>query len=521
MASITHHHNKMTGVTYVYSVKSYWDKAKKAPRNRQICIGKLDKATGEVIPTNRTRKIIERAVAAPGVTASVRIAGPFMLLNKLSEETGLADLVRRCFPQQHEMIMSLVHFIVHKGLPLSRSESWSTGNLHPMGEFIASQRISELLQGISEDARQRFLSLWLTKMTEGDYLCYDITSVSSYSRGNEYVKFGYNRDEEDLPQINLAMLFGQKSRLPAYYRRMQGNITDVATLNTTVKSLDFLGADIPMHMILDRGFYSQANINSLFDKRYHFTIAVPSSPKWVKEIIDRHYESIQSPANYQQINDAEALYVVSELQSWGKDKRRAYLHIYFNAQQAAEAFDKFTRQLLAYKQEVETQNKKKEHEEYYAQFLIIHNTPKRGLRVSFNDEQIQKHRKRYAGFFAILSSKLKNPMDALRIYREKDIVENCFDDLKNAMDMKRLRIHSAAAMDSRLFLQFLALILMSRIRNTTREDKILRNLTVREVIEEMETLARIKYSNRYGQLYTEVSPIQRQIIKAFALTLPA
>jgi hypothetical protein len=212
MASLTHHHNKKTGVTYLYSVASYWDKAEKAPRNRQICIGKLDDTTGEVVPTARKRKLVERASAAPGVTASVRIAGPFLLQEKLSEETGLTALVRRCFPQQHEMIMSLAHFNAHKGLPLSRSASWSAGHLHPGDGNIASQRISELLAEISEDDRQRFLSLWLAKMTEDDYLCYDISSVSSYSRGNEHIKYGYKRDGESLPQINLAMLFGQKSR---------------------------------------------------------------------------------------------------------------------------------------------------------------------------------------------------------------------------------------------------------------------------------------------------------------------
>lgn len=58
------------------------------------------------------------------------------------------------------------------------------------------------------------------------------------------------------------------------------------------------------------------------------------------------------------------------------------------------------------------------------------------------------------------------------------------------------------------------------IRNTTQTDKILRNLTVREVMEDMETLVRITYSGRYGQLYTETSPIQRKIMDVFGLTLP-
>nr|WP_315101238.1 hypothetical protein [uncultured Fretibacterium sp.] len=65
-----------------------------------------------------------------------------------------------------------------------------------------------MLRSITEDDRQRFLALWLQKMTEDDYLCYDITSISSYSQGNEFVRHGYNRDREPLPQVNMAMLFG-------------------------------------------------------------------------------------------------------------------------------------------------------------------------------------------------------------------------------------------------------------------------------------------------------------------------
>ena len=43
-------HRKKDGRAYVYSVESYWDKEKKAPRNKQVCLGRLDEATVEVIP---------------------------------------------------------------------------------------------------------------------------------------------------------------------------------------------------------------------------------------------------------------------------------------------------------------------------------------------------------------------------------------------------------------------------------------------------------------------------------------
>ena len=140
--------------------------------------------------------------------------------------------------------------------------------------------------------------------------------------------------------------------------------------------------------------------------------------------------------------------------------------------------------------------------------------------MEFNETEIQKKRKKYSGFFCIFSNKIKIAEEALNVYRNKDVVENCFDDLKNHLDMKRLRVHSATAMDGRLFLQFLALIYTSSIRTRIQADKKLKYMTVREVMEEMETLTKIKYSNRYGQVFTETTKIQRKIMEVFDIELP-
>jgi transposase len=520
MTCLTYQHNKKTGATYVYSAKSYWDKEKKVPRTRQVYLGKLDRETGEIIPSQRKKPRRTVPEAESDIKATARVAGPYLLLEKLAQESGLVTLLKRCFPEWYDAMLSLVYFIVQKGLPLSRSELWSDSHLHPLQESISSQRISELLTKITEDDRQRFLSLWLKKVSEDDYLCYDITSISSYAQGNEYVKWGYNRDGEPLPQVNLAMLFGQKSGLPAYYRRLPGNISDVATLLTTMKALNFLGTT-KMSFVMDRGFYSEKNVDELLSRHHHFTMGVPSGSKWVECIIDRHYESVASPEHYHEIDDSEALYAAVTLHKWGEKKRRTYLHVYYNAVRAAEEFDRLTRKLVRLKKELESGSISATDKERYARYFIVKETSKRGRHVAFNEEEIQKNRKRYAGFFCILSNRFKDSMETLRVYRRKEVVENCFSDLKNQLDMKRLRIHSSAAMDSRIFLQFLALILICRIRDTIQGDKNLRNLTVREIMEAMESLVRVIYSGRYGQLYTEAGPLQRKIIATFGMTLPA
>jgi len=511
-------HRKANGVAYLYAVESYWDKEKKQPRNKQVCIGRIDEGTGEIIKSKRKQRTEEHA-AAPDVTANAKVYGPYLLLTKVANDTGLAATLKKCFPDTHNEILSLAYFIAQKGLALSRCEIWSSSHMHPAEKIINSQRVSELLQHITENERQHFLSLWLMRLSENELLCYDITSISSYAVGNEYVRWGHNRDKEKLPQINLAMLFGQQSGLPAYYRRMPGNITDVMTLENTISTLDFLGK-VKLHFVLDRGFYSEANIDALLNKRYRFAIMVITSRLWVRDIIDQYYERIESPEHYRQTGENEVLYMISHLHSWGG--RRCYAHLYYNATRAAEDFDKLSRRLVCCKEELEAEAPQESNKELYDRFFIVKRTPKRGLSVKYNDAAIQKYRKRYAGFFCILTNVKTDSGELLEMYRRKDVVENCFDDLKNALDMKRLRIHSSATMDSRLFIQFIALILISRIRSiaaVAKQNKEMRYLTVREIMEAMECVVRITYSGRYGSTISEIAPLQQDIINAFGLEL--
>jgi len=40
-------------------------------------------------------------------------------------------------------------------------------------------------------------------------------------------------------------------------------------------------------------------------------------------------------------------------------------------------------------------------------------------------------------------------------------------------------------------------------------------------MEEMETLVKVKYSNRYGGVYTKTNPMQRRIMDAFGIEVPS
>ena len=93
-------------------------------------------------------------------------------------------------------------------------------------------------------------------------------------------------------------------------------------------------------------------------------------------------------------------------------------------------------------------------------------------------------------------------------------MEKSFDDLKNQLDMKRLRMHNSATADGRLFVQFIALIYISALRNEMRASQLIERYTVRELLAEMETLTQIKYSGKYGHILTEITKAQREILTA-------
>jgi transposase len=133
---------------------------------------------------------------------------------------------------------------------------------------------------------------------------------------NEYIKYGHNRDKEKLPQLNLAMLFGQKSRLPVYFHQLPGNITDVTTLMNLLKTFNFLEKK-PLNYVMDKGFYSKKNIDSLIAMRQKFTVSVPISNKWVQLAIDDIHQDIHGPQGYQRI-DSETLYVHTRLYRGGE-----------------------------------------------------------------------------------------------------------------------------------------------------------------------------------------------------------
>jgi len=311
---------------YVYRATSYWDKEKNQPRQKREYLGRIDTVTGEFIKSTG----IKGKKAMSMMPKSSKDYGNIYLLDKISEKIGLKEILKEIYPYRWNSILSLAFFAVSENSPFYLFEQWKSHTYIKGLKNISSQSISKLLKELgSMDRLQLDFSInWCIKKGDTSALIFDITSVSSYSELMELVQWGYNRDKEHLPQINIGMVFGEPSSLPLFYSVYPGSIPDIVTLKNIVLRLNKF--HIKTHLfILDRGFYSRSNIELLNNNNISFLMPISFSTNISKSIIEKHKSTISSPLNSFLINgkvvygEEDSIEIpIEECKENNKEKRR-------------------------------------------------------------------------------------------------------------------------------------------------------------------------------------------------------
>ena len=513
--------DKRSGITYVYESVSYWDREKKQPRSKRTLIGRLDPATGEILPTDgrgkrRAQKEADSVVRkgpVPVARTDRLFFGATYLLDQIGEVTGLTADLKTCFPDTYKQIHSIAYYLVLEDQnPLFRFKKWATIHRHPYGKDIPSQRSTEIFQSVTEEAKMHFFRLQGKRQVEKEYWAYDSTSISSRSETLRQVKYGKNRDDDHLPQINLALVFGEESRLPFYYRKLAGNVPDVKTIQELLRELDVLGYE-KIKLVMDRGYYSAENINALFKKHLKFLCGTSSALSFAKEFI-REIGSRKD--HYEYYNSNLELYVFTKTIAWDyeqerpykgdvvKEERRMYLHLYFNPDKFSDDGKAFNRKLDTLKNELLSGHRVPEHEKEYKKYFEIKETPKRGISLIIKQDAIDAAHERY-GFFVLISNEVKDPVTALSLYRMRDVVEKAFWNVKERLNLKRTMTSSESSLEGKLFVEFVALIYLSYIQKKMEEKGLFATYTLHELLDELDV---IECFMKPGK-----APIQGEVLK--------
>ena len=515
---------------YLYESVSYRDE-KGRPRNHRTPVGKIDPVTGEwvykpeyieLMSTRGTPLDIPKVV--PSFTleqickSTLKEYGAFYLYQSIAKKSGLLTVLANVFPDRWQQIFTLASYFVSSAEPAMYLEDWlEKTESFPIGS-MSSQRISELLLSISVDERMAFYREWGAHRCEQEYLALDITSISSYSDLIEDVEWGYNRDKEDLPQINLCMLLGEKSGLPVFQTIYSGSLKDVSTLKTTLAQIS--GISLIKHLIvMDKGFCSARNINAMLEdeKDIRFIIAMPFTLSFAEKQIQSGKKDIDSLQNTILVCE-DILRGVTKERSFGNG-HKVFAHTFYNAVKAVKLRESLYAHVTLLKQEAEKDPLNPKYLTEFERYLIIRKSEKNDLGYAVNIRQdVVEKELEHSGWLVLLSNDVASAQKAISIYRTKDVVEKGFHRFKNCMDLGRLRVHSENSMQNKVFVGFIGLILMAGINKVMMDQCLYRKMTMKKLIKTLEKL-RIQHINGNRILYP-VTKEQKEIFKAFGLNEP-
>jgi len=497
----------INGQEYVYEVTSTYDPVTKKVKQKNKYLGK--EVDGKIV---KIRQKNPKAVLS---------YGEFLPVSSLVEHYGILEVLTKKISREEALSLVVIAYArLLKGISACHVKSWyeSTVLYKEYGKLpLSSQQISKLFKRVSHLRLQDDLSSHLVSMVSSKRsYYYDITSISSFSRQIDLLEWGHNRDGLELPQVNMSVVLDKEENIPVMYEVYPGSISDVTTIANTLKRLKILGVK-EFSLVLDRGFFSQENIELLIRSRVDYVIPVPS---YCKNLEDQFFEikrKIESP-KFGKIFGKEVLFTVP-----GKVKVKDLEmtgHWYYTPSRAQQERDNFYRKLLEKQQLLQEINPSKikdlpqrvqhvaNHYNRYFECKVV----KGKMLVKILNREVEK-RLRRAGLFFLACSGDNDWQCALENYRSKQHVENGFNQLKNDLDLQTPDVHSSETLSTTILVAFIALLLKMKMKALLLSSKVTEKLSFMQVLIELSKIKKIDYGNNEF-LTTEITKTQREILKA-------
>lgn len=545
------------GIIRIYLAENHYIPEKGQSRQKRVYLGVLDVPRSELLLGIRTKKpeatILEklkskginykgRRANLPGrrrEKISLRIKpknfikelntsnGKAEGLQHIAVESGLFCALSSTFGQQNaQRLLSIGMHQASEGEAMYLSSDWA----EEVGikDHLSSSTLSRLMDeiGSNDAALNNFFRAWIVARNKPSSLIHDTTSISTYARDLEYAEWGYNRDGEDLPQINLSLVVDKEDRIPLCYRILHGSIPDVATLETTCHILKGFGLEA-FHFVLDKGFYSTSNIAEMISSNINFTIGVPTCNQQVKKIISQTRRKLNSITKSFSFADDQLLrHVNTQYVIKMSDGQLTKLqgHLYLDPHRKEQLSRRLEIAVLALENKAAAQKFATSRE---SKNWILDNAGKFGkyLKISYRNNSWHVTRKISAiaetvndfGLSMIITHPASNNKESvLSNYRSRDIVEKLFDSCKNTTGNNRIRTSNPQRMKGKLFVAFIAYTLLALLESKLKNADLLKKFSLKEAIYQLGKIKKITLPNG-DTLELEIPKKARLIAEAIGL----
>lgn len=553
------------GYTYIKTYQTQWDPIKKRPHslNRRH-VGRLFD-DGRVVPSAKfladfpqyanyplyfgaekklvdeltyKREFPERPGPKPDPETvrrdDILDIGVSWAVETLAEQSGLyGSLVEIFGKEAARALLHLAIFILDDRKCMAAYQYWWQRVYLKQTKPMSDQRISELLATVTVQKFEAFFALRhkaKIEKTKEEPLTYalDNTSISTYSRTISDAAYGYAKRDPDLKQINYTFVCDQKDGEIVFAYTYDGSINDTTALSEIIYRMRANGMDFSkVILVTDRGYSSLMNIQKFINLELKFIQGVRLTEDSIKAKFDLFRDSLRDVAFY----DADTgTYARTVKEPWaqatdaGRLNHDTFVHLYrFPGSDEDEMtiLASKVNEILKCKQQGKTvapdlwrthgsfvvELKDKEDKPYWAR----------------NDDAIREAI-RYAGLFVIRTNVLKNPFDALKVYRLRGMVETDFNQYKNWVDGDRLRCTTTSYL-GKLFVCTLSasLRLMMLKRSHANAKKLNIKVPDDSVDVLMEALGKIraeKRANANAWVVRQIAKKQREMLALLGLPLP-
>ena len=272
-------------------------------------------------------------------------------------------------------------------------------------------------------------------------------------------------------------------------------------------------------LVLDRGFYSGANVDLLIKDGVEFLVSLKMSLSFVREELDKVYEKLLGFENYSEQYELYSLSVPVDWGVVGGVGGRVFLHLFYDVERAAEDKKVFDRGLAVMRGELLCGKRKREHVKGYEKYFTVKESSDGGVLAVVVNEAAVAVAKRYFGFFALLSSCDLGSVGALELYRSRDLVEKAFGNVEDRLSLRRVLVSSEAGLDGKLFVCYVGLIYLSYIKQHMQVAGLFKDYTLQGLLDRLDVIECFEYPNQ--SLKTgEITEKQKQLYKDLKVNPP-
>jgi transposase len=453
------------GYRYLYLKLSYeYDSEIQNNKNQSVCVGRV--MDNDRLKPNMNYFKYVKPTKLECINNYVKPIGDYILIQKLFETFNLEHHLGKVFgTTMKDWIKAISHFLVLSDDNVMWNSEWFYEDTYKYEELgINSQAISDLFRQITNKDIQEFLFLWKKEFKNEQVIALDSTSFTSYTRNMEIFTYGHSKEQDGLPQINMSLALSQTTNLPIYYEIYDGSINDKISCNKFVNHVSAEFSNVGLY-VFDRGYNSALNRKMLSDKGLKYIICQATSEKKMQRIIEENLGFNNKVINYIYNHKVYAIDVV---------KDSLHYHLFYSEESKNYKFEATLKTIkditIKLDEGVELT---KEEERIYNRYMIIQEPTdnsddeiKYGVNYQVLDEDILK-----MGIFAFVTNTDYSSEKIISIYKNRGLIEICFDNIKNELDSRKLKVHNEYSLNGRVFLSFVSAIIRTKIFNVIKQYK--------------------------------------------------